>query len=1189
MRLDHLKAPAQEVLRADSAALRKFFSEVLLCAPDDRPDLELLLFDTVSHGLARVPLTEDAVDAAVRQTVQVPTRAATLAVFGAGGPRQMENCRGFLGFFIDLDVQGDDHGRGFESERDLKACIEYLDRTVPPSLVTRTKDGRHLIYLFDELIDRDELVERDLRRLQRALALVAVGDTRSRVRGEEVSKARRFHWRGHADIAKPTDTTRPPGSIRRKETGSNIVAADPRSSVRRYGWSELLELVELHLGDELHAAVKDETPNFSAAKALERGPGFERLLELVLAKTDAGKLVPLSRGAGVRLPICPACGKKNRARLSFSGRLHCFGKCPASDNDLTKKEPGLRLEDWADLVGIDAAAVQSVRKLIREQRQAERAKDAAAAEGPALVPVGTDKLTRSAQNAADFESLDIPRAIHAKVEEALAAAAAGKSALLITPTGTGKSTVARKIIARRIIESGERFVIAAATHQLLDEYRQELDGQGFEVRHLKGIASACAFKEAAVEVSAMHWRWTVCPACPLRSTCEAMIRPTETAAVLLMTFEMLEHLKAERSVRGRTVILDEMPGSVTTDNLTASRFRRTLEKPELLRTVVDAVGFYGPTTERRDDGSALTAIGGLVEMVVGSVREMMLGENAPKEELDQRRRHGFEVSRDELVAAALRLVPEGQGLDQFLAQFDNAAETLEQYATGQVVQDGLRQVFERALSTTAFAPRSEHGRALKELAKRFPFYATPKMLLAVFRALRGPCIDADVSLMFGPERAVVVDPTGSGEADLAVEAAEVLDGWTFEVRRRRRLPRGSVVLDATGLLTLDELRAIVPGGEVEVFALDVDAAPENLRVWMHSESVTRTSMQRMTPDKFLGEQLRNAIAGTLERAETRAVVERYRAAGRRVRVSILTFKDAADRLRDDLADGRRLEVLELLGLDPDLFELDPERIGHYGRDSRGINRLDGDLLIEAGDPRGNLLATRADARVLGLDPDRLTLSRMHAEKAQASARVRWIRRADLPKVVVSVGSIPPAGWSRGSFVAVLKAPGRPATIRSRAKDALLELLAAGQEVAVGRSVRLYQNAYKNLSSTHIGTTPLEGFSAMTIARAADELVEDGAAEWGEVPRPNARPERVLRLSKALRQPLAAIKGKEQEAAEDLARVALTRSGAFWRVKVPELRPVEVPEAVRCAILKEADRWKDLRMRGRELVELMRSA
>ncbi|MFM7280615.1 MAG: hypothetical protein ACKO32_02440 [Planctomycetia bacterium] len=39
-------------------------------------------------------------------------------------------------------------------------------------------------------------------------------------------------------------------------------------------------------------------------------------------------------------------------------------------------------------------------------------------------------------------------------------------------------------------------------------------------------------------------------------------------------------------------------------------------------------------------------------------------------------------------------------------------------------------------------------------------------------------------------------------------------------------------------------------------------------------------------------------------------------------------------------------------------------------------------------PRGNLTATAADARTLGVDLDRLIESRMQADKAQATARVR---------------------------------------------------------------------------------------------------------------------------------------------------------------------------------------------------------
>jgi hypothetical protein len=291
----------------------------------------------------------------------------------------------------------------------------------------------------------------------------------------------------------------------------------------------------------------------------------------------------------------------------------------------------------------------------------------------------------------------------------------------------------------------------------------------------------------------------------------------------------------------------------------------------------------------------------------------------------------------------------------------------------------------------------------------------------------------------------------------------------------------------------------------------------------------------------------------------------------------LTFKVAADWIREQLRDeSGRLEVLDLLGLDGALFDLSPERIGHYGLDERGINSLDGDLLLEIGDPRSNLLAAAADARVLGLPVDDLVEARMQSAKAQATARVRWMRARPLPPIVVSVGSFPPPGWS-GDFLRVLSAPqGRRPTARKAAQDWLLRELGVGREVVLGEGEAIRQIAYEKSSSTQ--SVGLLSTSWRTLQRAADELVEKGLAEFVSVPRPGRKAATVVRLAAGLRQPMQMLPDETLEAVEQLAEAVVR---PYFETMETAWRPV------RTAMAELEGRFRIDRKRLRQLVGVVR--
>lgn len=1198
----HPHTPAQ-ALRPDSRQLRKFFSELLLCAPDDRPDLELLLFDSVRHDLRRVPLAGDAVDLAVRASTQTPTLSSTLAVFQSGKPRQLEYVRGHLGLWVDFDVVSDDadgHGRGFQAEKDLRQFLEHLEKTVPPSILTRTKRGRHALWLFDEMVDDDEVVRAQIDLVQRTIGKLAIGDTRSKAEG--VSKARRHHWNGRADIANATMPTRPWGSIRRKEGSENLVEGIERP-VRRYGCSELLELIELHFPDEAAEAVGERRPDFSAARQLERGPAFEKLLELLVTKAQTGKLKLVSKGAGVRLPSCPVCQKKGKARLSFAAVLHCFGGCAASDEATDRR--GLPLEAWGPLAEIRPKDIEAVRSMLRDQRQSERERDAIKAEGKALIPVGSDRLTRCERTREDFESVDLPLALRSQADDALDRARAGRSVLWIVPPGSGKSRVMREKIVERLEtalrdrpdEAPPKFAVFVRTHNLAEEYRADFEQKGRKVRHLKGIATACEFKAAANEAGAIHWRWTACPSCPLRKSCEAMVRPTEETEILIATFDRLQSMKPEE-LEGRAIILDEMPTSVSLSRLTEARYLRTAQRPELFRSTQKSQGVYGPTTEERDDSEHLTRFGALLETLVAELLDFMVEKETDKKTREQRQRHGFEADRADMVAALERSVGKSMPVEEFLDQFEESARVLEEYATGQAVQVGVRQLFDRALAVASTSSRSSKDRDLEATAERFPHFGTPSALVSLYRVLRGAVAGLDVSMSLAPSEVVVVDPGATGEADPVetlrdetepsdlpeVRPTKARPRWTLEVRKRRQLPGGFVCMDATGLLTIDELRAISTT-DLDVVATDVEPAADKVLAWIQTESAIRTSLAKGGPAKFVEQSLGRAIRTALAADRVKAALTRYKAAGQRLRVSVLTFKGAADWLRDAIQRSERskAEALELLGLDPDDFEVVVDRIGHYGSDERGINTLDADLLIEAGDPRGNLAATAADARTLGLAPELLGESRMQADKAQATARVRWLRARPLPPIVLSVGAFPPPGWS-GDFLRMLAEKGRTAKARKSAKAWLLEALVDGQEVTLGEGEAIRQIPSEESSSTQsVGSLPEHNWR--TLARAAQELVDEGLAELVNVPRPGRKAGKAVRLASALQKPLPQMSPTEQVAAGKFAEVALRRMPELvetWARMSGQAREAVEPVLRRCR-----DDLEPLRRSIDELVGLMR--
>jgi len=316
----------------------------------------------------------------------------------------------------------------------------------------------------------------------------------------------------------------------------------------------------------------------------------------------------------------------------------------------------------------------------------------------------------------------------------------------------------------------------------------------------------------------------------------------------------------------------------------------------------------------------------------------------------------------------------------------------------------------------------------------------------------------------------------------------------IEIRAPWRIPMsqksGVVVLDATGQLTIAELKAANPRTTVRQFALNVRPDPE-LRlscVQIETKSVSRRRLIKsgaVTP-RALG-TLRNALR------EVDRLAQQHLGPGKHP-CALLTFKAIADFLV-------RHPVVCRMVVPPGL-EISAESIGYYGKDERGSNRFVGvRALITVGDPVPNIGAAEADGRALEVPAQDLIDGRTGAALVQAHGRARSLR-AQGAVLHVHVGRVRPPDWTDCKVIGL--SPGRlPSDVRERVWS-VVEFLLNFRDIAavplVGALVSgtarpeegLFRTAYESLIGSFAKTPPV---LAATLHRwIGEEAGRRGAAK-----------------------------------------------------------------------------------------------
>lgn len=1054
--------------------LRAFFAQVLLAAPSDRPELALAIFDTERKTLAPVPLDENAAEVAASSAAELRTVGVTLAAFAPDASnnwRQGRKAKLAGGFFFDADLVGEDHETGFKDRRDLDRFLAELDRLAfPPSLVVETGGGVHLSYLFPEWLELSDAGE--ARRIK-ALG-EKVRDTLAQVakaNGGTLDK-----WQGFQQF------TRPAGAVRRKEGRENLVRwrRRPAKKVRRYDCAEIEERLELELRAYLDAANATPkrhtgTSSYSANNVpIPWGELGEAVLE-ALGPASQGKLLE-GEPASWRFASCPVCQggrrrSKDQARLNSGGRLSCFRPSCAASGD------GLRLEDWLPLAGVTGSEKARLGELRRRKCAEARAEQARKASGPALFKPDAPKLNRRLEESGDEWKARAAKALDQVLADAILDGRS-RGAVLVTPTGSGKSSAVRRLVAK---DPEIRLLVAIRDHALAKEWEADLESRGVEVQRLEGVATACAFRDEYLELGQPHewWKRSRCSGCPHRAACKALEKPDTGARVVLVTHERLLGVTGddlEKLVGGRTVVVDEFPEPLASEVLA-------------------------------QDGAASTRKGlRWFEQSFADDLELVLD---LFEEMGRKARAEFLAAGGELGEHGVRI--EGDKLRETLGTL---LDDRRRVALAGVALYEHREVFPLDLVGTLQAPLKSRQHAVH--------LGTPRVAKRLWAWLEGrDGAPATVELFLAPE----------GEA------------WSLELRTPRRLPLGSLLLDATANLRQAELAALFGGTAPKVLEQDLERASEHRRVWLQTGEAKRKNLGAGGALARYGwERLAEFFGDALEQEQAREVFAAVQ--GRKVRVGLLTFKSTADDLRAALKKDEA-GTLRRLGLDPDRFELG-DRVGHYGLDDAGTDRFrDCDLFALFGDPVPNLGAVQADARSLGLDPVELVASRVAATTAQAVGRSRDLfPRADSSPVVTVAGlSSPPASWARGDFAAVLVKAGRSDDQMRRALAFLrgtfeavgeialdLQALERSAEVGWSECVREKREPEGEIvPHMHSDQPTLRGPapSPKTLQRAAkaleEELVATGEAVLELVPRAGGgKPSRFLRRRVTVLAPVAPV-------------------------------------------------------------------
>ena len=847
----------------------------------------------------------------------------------------------FPAAFVDLDVGPNKPHRTKEA---ALAKLAELAMLAPPSAWNSSGGGVHAWWFFKEPMALDERAR-----------WVAI-------------QARLVHaLEGDPMLTSPHSVMRLPGTVNPKPelrgARARIIELHPE---RRTNPSDLEDA--LPVLPATSATPREHRGPLNLAHATELAPKVARVLEAT--RWALRVKAPKGRSAVALLARCPACAadpiaapgaEKESAHVApLSGRLRCKrAKCPAGGRSgihpQTGEPLGIELAEW-----VTTYAPEALLALAPDTRPAWTIPDPA--DACATVEEADKRLPEAFADAMAWTSSpgDRPRA-----------------AVLVTPTGLGKSHEMLRQLAKQRARKRLRGTVLAQNHALLDEHEAKADGLGLtKRRRYRGLLQprsdgGCIFADALQEwrKAAHHLRSVACYTCPHRENYQG-------SGKACRAYEGVEGPKGgvRFATHAHAAALGpqgELVGPVIVDEL----------QDLLVERSVDVA---------RDIGRRLTA-----EQWRPALRDFL----EPRRPLAQA-----------IVRAAAVLHEEWKRTPQAHPR-RVSGEALREAARadgGTALAEGLRAFTlarnEEVALQRVPAPTGWEIREGRVSAEDWPLGDTDALLGAFAQEVTGQS---------GRRAAACLVVSDSG---VRMEARWRFPGWVDKNNK----PVPLVILDATAPAMREALESALSEYEVKFFRL---TAPEPggsvRRVWISTGGASRKRL--IHEHDFLTHRggpmfarIARAIGRALpdERASVGFVTHQPIARMIRAALDVLDGNDpngeAAARIEKAGA-GAVLEALRELRASRRMGHAD---VMHYGA-SRGSNRFEKfDVVVLIGDPWPDLGATAEAARALGIDPERYAVALRDAETVQALGRARAIRRTpEHPVTLVYVGAEAPAVWA----------------------------------------------------------------------------------------------------------------------------------------------------------------------------------
>ena len=961
-----------------------------------------------------------------------------------------------------------------------------------------------------------------------------------------------------------------PGGIRHKDGAEPVevceVLEDERlAAVEQHGPVDegLLQRpgVRAFLG-ELEAASDNRSVQQRSSKtnaaAVPWNPGVECVLAALGIPTPEPR-AGASSGGDVDhhriLPVCPFCGGMEsgggraswHAHITARGRMMCFrSSCPLNRvGDRGQKatpEAWLKLAEELQQQGkLHCTPPEPLSPSLREELL-ERLKrgvkvahlTARAAEGGIpLFPSNFKKLMRGDLRAQYFERDYLSGHMEQQMRLAAESAWSGSIATLAAPFGAGKTYTALEYIAASA--RSERFALVVRDHTLGEQIEREAiqallrwgyseSEAGSMVQRFVGVITACKYRdlyEAAGQPDG--WKESACRPCAFRDTCPALSKPRQAAKLWILTEDRMRSLSAE-DLEGRLIVQDEMPAPVRSEEVRLLSLQKLKRNA---RNIVLAAARDGVRAERResvdeDEKVVLDCISYLENValqakVLGCPQETCTARQLAdfgyrikvQEILRAEQRAGLDVEAAEKKFKRLGEIlsaKRGGGYLEALVRMAQASTQGEECASAQVpavqldytaqkqpqwMRGAQRQADMAGTPVDAGPLNTEAPPWIRE-AEKYPDWIMLQRLLDVWDSLRGKSNAATLTLKLPAEKAEDSDR-----------------GLLFTLGRANKLQRGTLLLDATVHTTPGTFAAMIPAGvQVQHFGLDAEHSPDTLRLFISSAKMSRTAKRSMGEPGW-----RHEVHKCLRRVEAHPAVRQHLEGQSQNLLGILTFRDEAKRWEQD---GQAFAD-ELASAAPGLLlARQVPVLGWFGLHERGSNAFEGtDVQLVLGNSTPSLDAAQADAVALGLPPEQLVEERKQAALAQAVGRDRGIRSRDgRRRVSIVVGETVPAGWVSGSYLQILPEEGREPVKRLAAEKWVLEQVAAGRCVRLGRSGGAEVD--RDISIPSFAPPPPAGLTVYTVRRAARDLAAVGKVRLDKLPRPGQKP---LEVAVAAQQPV----------------------------------------------------------------------